>query len=721
MPPRPLALAFTILVVLVVLGAVGAAIRADEGMWTFDNFPIARANQALGTRIDQAWLDRVRLSSVRFGGCSAGIVSGDGLVLTNNHCVATCVANLSTPAANYAETGFTPRRRDEEVKCPGAVAEVLLSITDVTPRMHAAGGTLTGQAFTAARNAEAGRIESEACGRDATRRCIVVSLYRGGQFKLYVYRLYADVRLAFAPEDRTATFGGDPDNFNFPRFAVDAAFIRVYENGRPAATPTHFTWNASRPAEGQPVFVSGSPGATQRLLTADQLMTVRDVVLPLDQLIASELRGRLQQFSAQGEEQAFIAMDALGSLENTYKRGLGRMRALVDAAFMARRGREEAEFRSRVAADPALARRVGDPWADLAAIQPKQRELYPAYSLLEGRAGGGSMLFGWAMTLVRGAQERARPSDQRLPEFSDSRLAGVETRLLAQRPVHPALDQLQIEWWLSKTREWLTADDARVRTLVGRESPEATGRASRPGHDAGRCGRAADALAGRASGDRGVHRSVDSLCADHSGADAGRAARVGRDRGSADRSRVGAAGRRTLRGLRRQRVSRCHRHAASELRPRRGLGRAGPAVRAVHDVRRTLGAGDRRAAVRRGGEAFGGESADRSGDGHRHDGVVGHHRRQLRLAGHQRGGRDHRGELRLDGADAAQRLRLRSRREPEHHRDERGGDDGAARRLQHAVDRRGTGQPMTTVFRKRRPTRPPDSVDAAVLQSRPSA
>src|SRR5688572_30028054 len=162
-----------------------AAIDAEEGMWTFDNFPIARANQALGTRIDQAWLDRVRLSSVRFGSCSAGIVSPDGLVLTNNHCVATCVANLSTTARDYAGTGFTPERREDEARCPGALAEVLHAITDVTRRMQAAGGTLTGQAFTAARNAETSRIESETCAGDSTRRCLVIPLYRGGQFKVY--------------------------------------------------------------------------------------------------------------------------------------------------------------------------------------------------------------------------------------------------------------------------------------------------------------------------------------------------------------------------------------------------------------------------------------------------------------------------------------------------------------------------------------------------------
>ena len=454
------------------LVAFAGAVTAEEGMWTFDNFPIARANQTLGTRIDQAWLDRVRLSSVRFGGCSAGIVSPDGLVLTNNHCVATCVANLSTPARNYAATGFTPARREDEPRCPGGLAEVLLSITDVTPRMRAAGANLTGQAFTAARDAEASRIESDACGADQTRRCSVVPLYRGGQFKLYVYRLYNDVRLSFAPEDRAATFGGDPDNFNFPRFSIDAAFIRLYDNDRPASTPTHFTWNPAPPKEGEPVFISGSPGATQRLLTQDQLTTIRDVVLPIDQLIMSELRGRLLQFSASGSEEAFIAMDVLVSLENTYKRGLGRMRALVDAEFMTRRAREEEQFRSRVTADAALSRRVGDPWRDLASIQPRQRELYPAYSLLEARAGGGSTLFGWAIALVRGAQERAKPSDQRLVEFTDSRLGGVQARLFADRPVYRALDQLQVEWWLSKTREWLTTDDPRVRTLLGRESPE---------------------------------------------------------------------------------------------------------------------------------------------------------------------------------------------------------------------------------------------------------
>jgi hypothetical protein len=478
--------------------AAGAATpaAADEGMWTFDNFPIARANQALGTSIDQAFLDKVRLSSVKFGGCSAGIVSGAGLVLTNNHCVATCVANLSTQAVNYAETGFTPRTREDELKCPGGTAEILTDISDVTQRMQAAGAGLEGQAFTRARDAEAGRIEQEACGGDANKRCQVVTLYRGGQFKLYTYKKYSDVRLAWAPEDRAATFGGDLDNFSFPRFAIDAAFIRLYENGAPAVTPTHFTWKADQPVEGTPVFVAGSPGATQRLLTQDQLMTIRDVVLPMDQLIASELRGRLIRFSEESEENAFIAMDPIVGLENTYKRGLGRMRALTDADFMRMKAEAETDFKSRWAGDvateaaaraeaavePGEADVVDDslpPWDQLAAVQPALRELYAPMALLEGGTGvgttpvaGGSQLFNWARTLVRAAQEREKASAERLPEFSDSRLAAVQSGLFAERPVYPSLEQVRLEWWLSKTREWLTVDDPRVRGLLGPESPE---------------------------------------------------------------------------------------------------------------------------------------------------------------------------------------------------------------------------------------------------------
>lgn len=456
--------------------SLASAGLAAEGMWTFDNFPIADANRALGTRIDQAWLDRVRMSSVRLGGCSAGLVSPEGLILTNEHCVSACVEDLSTPEVNYVERGFTPASRAEERKCPGLAAETLTSISDVTPRVQAATRGQSGEAYTRARDAEIGRIESEGCGGDATRRCQVVTLYRGGQFKLYTYRRYPDVRIAFAPEHRAAAFGGDLDNFSFPRFAIDAALVRIYENDRPVATPTHFRWNAAAPEARQPVFVVGSPGATQRLLTQDQLSTVAQVSLPLEQLVNSELRGRLARFSQESEQNAFIAGQALSSVENTYKRGMGRMQALIDTRFMDGRSGAEQDFRRRVAADPAVARDIGDPWRDLTALQDDVRRLYPAYYMLETRAGGGSQLFNWAEDLVRGAEERAKPSAERLPEFGQSRLPQIEQRLFAERPTYPALDEVQIGWWLSKTREILTVDDPRVRRLLGNESPEAMAR-----------------------------------------------------------------------------------------------------------------------------------------------------------------------------------------------------------------------------------------------------
>jgi hypothetical protein len=442
-------------------------------MWTFDNFPIAAANRTLGTRIDQAWLDRVRLASVRVGTASGGLVSREGLIFTNEHVVSGCVEDLSTPEVNYVETGFTPASRAGERRCPGMTAEVLTDISDVTQRMQAAGRGLEGEAFTRARDAEAGRIETEACGDDATRRCQVVTLYRGGQFKLYTYRRYTEVRLAFAPEHRASAFGGDLDNFSFPRFALDGAFVRAYENDRPASTPNFFRWNPAPPSANQPVFLSGSPGATQRLLTQDQLRTVAEVTLPLEQLLNSELRGRLIQFSLQSPENAFQAQGPLSGNENSYKRGYGRQQALIDARFMAARQAAEADFRCRVAADPAIARDVGDPWTELSRLQEEVRRLHPGYYLLETRAGGGSQLYGWARDLVRGAQERERPSAERLPEFGEARLPQVEQRLFAERPSYPAVDEVQLAWWLSKAREILTVDDPRIRQLLGNESPEA--------------------------------------------------------------------------------------------------------------------------------------------------------------------------------------------------------------------------------------------------------
>ncbi|HEY0628628.1 MAG TPA: S46 family peptidase, partial [Sphingomicrobium sp.] len=212
--------------------------KADEGMWTFDAFPAAKMRTAYGWAPDQTWLDKVRSAAVRLtGGCSASFVSDAGLILTNHHCVAHCVEELSTADNNILKAGFTARNREEEKKCAGQQAEVVTSIKDVTPQVKAAVGSSTGEAAVKARSAIVAQLEKEGCPDTAKNRCQVVSLYGGGQYKLYTSRKYSDVRLVWAPEAQAAQFGGDPDNFNFPRYSMDASFLRAYEDGKPVATP----------------------------------------------------------------------------------------------------------------------------------------------------------------------------------------------------------------------------------------------------------------------------------------------------------------------------------------------------------------------------------------------------------------------------------------------------------------------------------------------------
>lgn len=447
---------------------------ADEGMWTFDAFPAAQVNRAYGTNIDQAWLDRVRNAAVRLtGGCSASVVSPQGLVLTNHHCVIECVQDLSTPQQDFVRGGFYTKTRQEERKCPGQQAEILTGIEDVTQRVNQAAEGKTGRDFVRARDAEMAAIEKASCATDASLRCQVISFYRGGQFKLYKYRKYSDVRLAFAPEFQSAFFGGDPDNFNFPRYALDAAFLRLYENGQPVATPDHLRWNAAAPKAGDPVFVAGNPGTTQRLLTNAQLSTLRDLVYPYQQLQRSELRGRLIRFSEESAENKRIALDPLFGVENSFKAVGGQHQALRDPAFFGQEVKEEQELRARVAADPKLAADIGDPWKEIADVQDDYAELYLPYWRLENGAGGGSLLFTYARQLVRAAQERAKPSGERLPEYADTRLPLLEQNLFDAKPVDLPLEELYLQFWLEKSREYLTADAPQTKLLLGREGPAA--------------------------------------------------------------------------------------------------------------------------------------------------------------------------------------------------------------------------------------------------------
>jgi hypothetical protein len=462
--------------VAAVLLATTAA-RADEGMWTFDAFPTAKMKAAYGFAPNQAWLDRVRLSAARLtGGCSSSVVSSQGLLLTNHHCVIDCAQNLSTKDADYVADGFLAVDRTRERKCPGQQAEILQSIADVTPRVTAAIGTSQGEALDHARTAVIAEIESAGNCSDPKLRCQVVTLFGGGRYALYTYRKYSDVRLVYAPESNIGQFGGDPDNFNFPRFGLDAAFLRLYENGAPVATPTHLTWSARAPKPGEVVFAVGNPGSTQRLFTESQFQLRRDLALPTTLALLSELRGRLIGEMAGDPEKTRTGSDMLFGVENFYKASVGQERALVDPAFSAKLAANEAEFRRRVAADPALKASVGDPWGDVDAATATYGDIYLPYTFLEQMAGFRSSLYDYARTIVRAAEERQKPDGDRLPEYSQASLPLVEKRLTDPRPIYPWLEELEMRFWLSKAREYLTADDPAVKTLLGHDSPEAIAR-----------------------------------------------------------------------------------------------------------------------------------------------------------------------------------------------------------------------------------------------------
>ena len=442
-----------------------AAARAEEGMWTFDAFPAAKMRATYGWAPDQDWLDRVRLANVRLtGGCSASFVSGSGLIFTNQHCVASCLEDLSTSGGDILASGFSARSRAEEKKCPGQQAEVVTAIKDVTPQVKTAIGSAAGEALVKARTAALATIEKSACPNTATMRCQVVTLYGGGQYKLYIYRKYSDVRIVWAPEAAASTFGGDPDNYNFPRYALDGSFLRAYETGQPVATPQHLRWTGREPVEGETIFVTGNPGSTQRLLTQSQFAYQREVNLPITLATLSEFRGRLISAMKVSPDRAREGEQELNGTENNLKRAIGRTKALGDPAFSAMLASNEAALKAKSAGNAT----IGDPWGEIDRAVAAQRALDLEYRFAEPSGD----LFDYALTLVRVAAERAKPNNERLPGYSDSALPLLEKTTLDEKPIVPWLEQLKVEWSLSKAREYLGADHAQSKLLLGRESPE---------------------------------------------------------------------------------------------------------------------------------------------------------------------------------------------------------------------------------------------------------
>jgi len=390
--------------------------------------------------------------------------------MTNHHCVHGCVAQLSSKKADYVKDGFLAKTRDKELRCPNLEVNQLVSITDVTARMNAATAGKSGAAYAEAQKAEQAKITKECATSDAV-RCDVVTLYKGGKHDLYTYRRYQDVRLAFAPELAIAFFGGDPDNFNFPRYDLDAAFVRVYDGDKPLAAQ-HVLPFAKTPAKaGDLTFVSGHPGHTSREYTVAELAFERDYSQPRRLMRIAELRGRLIEFGNRGKEQARIAGSDLFGVENAFKARFGRQTALSDAAF----------FQSKIKAQQDLIAGVKDPKlkADLeVAIKDIERaltlakEIWPAYINLEAKWAFSSDTFDRARHIVRAAAEVKKPNETRLKKYTDAALPGTRAAMQSAAPIYDDLEQMKLTFGLTKFRESLTADDPLVKKVLGKKSPE---------------------------------------------------------------------------------------------------------------------------------------------------------------------------------------------------------------------------------------------------------
>jgi len=453
---------------------LGPAAWADEGMWTFDNFPSAAVRNRYGVTIGPDWLERVRLATVRLeGGCTGSFVSPSGLVLTNHHCVADCVSRLSSPARDFETLGFIAGSEAEEERCAAEQVSVLTRLEDVTRNVEASVGAMTGAASNEKRKAELTRLE-QACedryrAANDPHSCEAVTLYGGGQYFLYHYKRYEDVRLVFAPESAIGFFGGDLDNFEFPRWNLDFALLRAYAGGKPAATPEYFRLYRAGAAEGEPVFVSGHPGSTSRLSTLAQMRFERNVVLDHWLPRAFELRGRYLRFASEGAEQARISRKPLFSLENALKVRRNQMDVLLKEDFLDEREKEEQALRT------AVAKKGGDAaaWTQIERALDTYRAFYDRHNFMELGAAFQGDLAWKARLLVRAAMEREKPNESRQREFTEAALPLLKAQILAPAPVYPDLETLRLTFSFEKLVEYLGVDDPAVRLVLGRDSPRA--------------------------------------------------------------------------------------------------------------------------------------------------------------------------------------------------------------------------------------------------------
>src|SRR5215813_10231586 len=447
--------------------------RADEGMWPFNNIPRAEIKKKYGFEVTDEWLKKVQLASVRFNnGGSGSFVSPNGLVLTNYHIVEDIVNEVSTPQKDLAKEGFVARSQADEIKAPSLELNVLMSIEDVTARVNSVvkPEMSDAEAF-AARRASMAAIEAESTKATGL-RSDVITLYQGGQYNLYRYKKYTDVRLVFVPEFQAAFFGGDPDNFNFPRFNIDMALVRVYENGQPVKPEHYFKWSTAGAKEGNLVFVTGNPGSTSRLDTVAHLEELRDTSIPIILRLLERREAMLKKYMELGEEQRRQAETDLNSIQNSLKVYRGQLKGLKDPALLARKTKEEQALRKSIAANPERQKIYGDAWDAIA----KAHQAYPSYirerRIFDQGGGFNSTLFGYARALVRMATESEKPNDQRLPEYTDARRASLENSLYSPAPIHLDLEKLQLADSLGFMVE-LLPNHPLVKQVMEGKTPEA--------------------------------------------------------------------------------------------------------------------------------------------------------------------------------------------------------------------------------------------------------
>ena len=460
-----------LLAVASVMLCVVSRTHAEEGMWTFDNPPLKQLQERYGFTPDQAWLDHVRLSSVRFNdGGSGSFVSPHGLVLTNHHVALTQLQKVSSAGRDYVKGGFYAQNPADELKCPDLELNVLIYIENVTKRVQGAvtAGMIQANALKA-RKAEIAKIQKESTEKSGL-RSDVITLYQGGEYWLYRYKKYTDIRMVFAPEQQIAFFGGDPDNFTYPRYDTDFALFRAYENGAAVESADYLKWKAEGAADGELVFVSGNPGSTSRLNTQAEIETQRDFTLPL---ILKTYRQRLQSakaYAALGPEQERQATRQIFGISNSLKAFQGMQQGLRDASLNAKLQKDEKAFRALVAGKPEWQKSYGAAWDSIAAAEKEYRQIMKP---LRYRALGWSSLGLMGLQMVQYVAEVRKPDGVRLEGFHDSQLESLRFQLFSPAPVDRDFEQAMLTAFLQVANEQLGPGDPFIKSVLAGRSPEA--------------------------------------------------------------------------------------------------------------------------------------------------------------------------------------------------------------------------------------------------------